>query len=383
MLIAFSMEELSGAIDSEGDYFGVSWRHESILYRQNFGELIFWEGCIGANRIHYVQEHLSNIANLACGGLLLSALCLDCLANLSCHALGDRADPKFIVLLINMLKVLALQYQDTTVRSVSSKHPSHFGEAEVKIWEDKASIRCNISSSYVENAPQDHSHIVCELTELYHRLTTLIRSGARKYSSNRRNISFIEERGGEVASLIRKIIEPWERFMSIQPPLRESNNCMFFQLSAAAFIRNAQTFRWKQEHDPAEVTTLTYDFVPKLRIVCTSRSSSQKPKASNKFSVIVTHDLSHHVTAGVLESFEMMSAFHVNGFVSDGNWCGNWEDCLRCREMIINDVWENVDQKLDGWQQIYLLACLKTRFRHMWDIRSEGGDSDTNSDTEF
>lgn len=51
--------------------------------------------------------------------------------------------------------------------------------------------------------------------------------------------------------------------------------------------------------------------------------------------------------------------------------------------MIINDVWENVDQKLDGWQQIYLLPCLKTRFRHMWDIRSEGGDSDTNSDTEF
>ena len=384
MLIAFSIEELCGL--KEGVKVTISWTYESILRRQNLGELMFWQGCIRESQYQYVQEHLFDIANLTCGGLLLSILCRCCVNRLAYdtpRSPRSWADLRCITLLINMLNVLQRQYQGTNVRPVSSKHPSHFGEADVKIWEEKPSTRCNISSSYVEHAPQDHSHIVCELTELYVRWPTVIRSWASIACSNRRDISFTEEQGEEVDSLMRIIMEPWERYMSIQPSLGQINTHMFFQLSAAAFSQNAQAFNWKQEHDPAEITTLTYNSMPKLRIVCTSRNSSQESIVSERLRVVATHDLSHHVTARVLQSFEMISAYDEYELIFDGNWCGDWEDYLQCREMIINDVWENVDQKLDGWQQIYVLACMKTRFLDMWDIRSEGGDSDTYSETEF
>jgi hypothetical protein len=38
----------------------------------------------------------------------------------------------------------------------------------------------------------------------------------------------------------------------------------------------------------------------------------------------------------------------------------------RCLQLIIDDVWADQDKQLDAWQQLYLLACVETSFKHLW-----------------
>jgi hypothetical protein len=48
---------------------------------------------------------------------------------------------------------------------------------------------------------------------------------------------------------------------------------------------------------------------------------------------------------------------------------GRFEELMgaaRCLRLILDDIWADQDNQLDAWQQLYLLACVKKSFKHLW-----------------
>jgi hypothetical protein len=52
-------------------------------------------------------------------------------------------------------------------------------------------------------------------------------------------------------------------------------------------------------------------------------------------------------------------------------WVGTDADYSSCVQVIIDDIWQDRDQQLDAWQQLYILACVKLCFGRMWKIGNE------------
>lgn len=45
----------------------------------------------------------------------------------------------------------------------------------------------------------------------------------------------------------------------------------------------------------------------------------------------------------------------------------------KCRDVLIQDIQEDTNAQLDAWQQLYLLACVRTRFHSFWRLKIPGG----------
>lgn len=52
-------------------------------------------------------------------------------------------------------------------------------------------------------------------------------------------------------------------------------------------------------------------------------------------------------------------------------WIGTAADYSSCLQVILDDIWQDCDQQLDAWQQLYALACVKLWFKCMWRIGDE------------
>jgi hypothetical protein len=52
-------------------------------------------------------------------------------------------------------------------------------------------------------------------------------------------------------------------------------------------------------------------------------------------------------------------------------WVGTAADYTSCLQVILDDIWQDRDQQLNAWQQLYALACLKLCFGRMWKIGNE------------
>ncbi|PVH80149.1 hypothetical protein DL98DRAFT_208037 [Cadophora sp. DSE1049] len=375
MLPTFPMEELLGATEETADEIEASWNQRSTLCQQTLGRLLFWQACVeNASQVDYVQEHLFDIIRLDCRGVIFSTLCQKCILILSEESeTGVTFSKNLVTLLMSMLKELEKQYQDMTLGPIFSKQRLRFGEAELYIGRERD---YDMSWLHMEFAPQTHDdQIVCQMTEVYHRWTCLIQSLASREFVERGQIRLMGEDVEEVTSLIKRIIEPWDIHIGVRPiqSFLLSENYTFFELSAAGFIQNANAFDWRKKESSggAEAPALVYDSAPNLRIVCTSRKS---PKGWNgtskefKDSVVATHDLGPRITARLLEFLRIVTISYVQKTNPAKVFHGNWEEYLECQKLMVNDVWENVGEKLDAWQQLYLVACLKTRLRNTWFI---------------
>lgn len=55
-----------------------------------------------------------------------------------------------------------------------------------------------------------------------------------------------------------------------------------------------------------------------------------------------------------------------------------------CLETILEDVWADAERQFDdGWQQLYVLACLKKHFGDLWNVPEASVDSDFEVDSDY
>lgn len=376
MITFFSHEELLGAEKQEnGESTDESWNQRSPLYRQNLGRLYFWKACIeGRHQVDYVQEHLSDITKLDCRGVIFSTLCQNCIVNLSEGLKKEVACPKnLLMLLISMLKELELQYKDMTLAPASPRQRLHFGEISLPISSRR---EFDISWLNEETAPPFHDdEIVCQMSEVtlkwfyfIQKLTSGKFADSRDSKSSRKEVD-------EITSLIERIIEPWDlhigtRPIQLQDPSLGSESYIFFEMSAVGFTQNVYQLGWKRHYKFAGATTLGYDSAQNIRIVCTSRSTSKGSNAVKNFKdrVVATHDLGPCATARLLDFLYSVRISDLQRSTPANAFHGDWDGYLECQQLMVDDVWENVDQKLDAWQQLYTVACLETRLRNTWRI---------------
>ncbi|KAM0691223.1 hypothetical protein Q7P36_009994 [Cladosporium allicinum] len=63
-------------------------------------------------------------------------------------------------------------------------------------------------------------------------------------------------------------------------------------------------------------------------------------------------------------------------------FAGTSQQREECLQMTIEEVWQNNDDQLDAWSQLYFLACVKTSFRDYWQIAASDGGSEAGEITD-
>lgn len=121
----------------------------------------------------------------------------------------------------------------------------------------------------------------------------------------------------------------------------------------------------------------------RFRIMCLRRgqqmSISQMPphQATYEHEAVVMFDLSTTATAALLwqsqwwtpDVYDMSTLVLARAL--EMAWIGTAADYSSCLQVILDDIWQDCDQQLDAWQQLYALACVKLWFKCMWRIGDE------------
>jgi hypothetical protein len=180
----------------------------------------------------------------------------------------------------------------------------------------------------------------------------------------------VQDQVEDITRLLKAIIEPWDLYVGVcsYETMHWSEHSILIQISVVVFVENAYAF--SHERQESEPSAPIYEFPPKLRIVCASRNPPKGSDNERPFRdcITATHDLGPRATARLVEflRIEVRSAEQGGRARS---FQSNREEYLECQQLMIDDVWSKFRQKLDAWQQLYVLACVKSKLRHTWFIR--------------
>lgn len=62
-------------------------------------------------------------------------------------------------------------------------------------------------------------------------------------------------------------------------------------------------------------------------------------------------------------------------YASEPEFEGTRGDYSKCRDVLLEDIRADTNAQLDAWQQMYLLACVRTQFHSFWHLKvPEGQD---------
>ena len=86
-------------------------------------------------------------------------------------------------------------------------------------------------------------------------------------------------------------------------------------------------------------------------------------------------------------SEQLMDRFgkvHCTGFCARIALKGTAEEKMLCLGTILEEVWADADGQFDdGWQQLYMLACLKKYFGDLWKVLEVSPDSVSDFDSDY
>jgi hypothetical protein len=108
-----------------------------------------------------------------------------------------------------------------------------------------------------------------------------------------------------------------------------------------------------------------------LRLICLT-------SLDTRGSAICCHfDLSVRLTSYVLEFCKV--APKISRRYSRGKrilFAGTSQQREECVQLIIQEVWQSIDNQLDAWHQLYILACVKKWFSTYWEIAASDNESE-------
>lgn len=119
-----------------------------------------------------------------------------------------------------------------------------------------------------------------------------------------------------------------------------------------------------------------------LRLCCSKYPSESYVGESNVLATATTYfDLSSQVTTQVMAACSNFSQSRHND-LEDAELSGTSADLACCQQMIIDEIWENRNEQLDAWGQLYILANVKKWFGSYWKIREPTSSDELSAESE-
>lgn len=119
---------------------------------------------------------------------------------------------------------------------------------------------------------------------------------------------------------------------------------------------------------------------PRFRMLCLLPGAVNRETEMDDIPIVASFDLSSGCSERLSRFYKMRRA--------SISLSGHQAEFDRCLEMLVKDIWANEGSVLDAWQQLYMLACVKKRFKHYWAIKDSEASpmaegEDVKSDVSF
>ncbi|KAH9224949.1 hypothetical protein DL95DRAFT_452675 [Leptodontidium sp. 2 PMI_412] len=371
LLLHFPLDELEGKTEETAEIFRNLVGYPSKLYRQSSTLLKFWGSCIDFYQIDYVNDRLSQISELNYRGIIYSTVILRCLHMFLYMSDSGRKLPKQLLLITSMLKNLKQLYNGDSL--APSKQSLNFAEVNTDwgLWS------YSISWLHDEIPPPLHDDmIVHQISEAFILWNDTVRKLSSDGFSPRGSKPFLADHIEEITALFKAITDPWDIHIDTvarKEPLR-AGRIVFFEISVDTFVQYENATRQNEQRGEGQSARPVFESPPKLRVVCVSPLETVKGEhivKPFKDSVVATYDLEPRVTSRLLKFLDGTAIGNRFRYKHEVTFSGNSEAYEECQQLMIHDVWKNAGGKLDAWQQLYILASLKTRLRKSWHVTGE------------
>ncbi|KAL5317216.1 hypothetical protein ACEPPN_014311 [Leptodophora sp. 'Broadleaf-Isolate-01'] len=366
LLPHFPLEELAGITKGTAEDFRNFLILPSKLFRQSLTLLDFW-GRVSYTEVDYVYDRLSKISELDCRGIIYSTIISHCLVAGLYESSSGKKLLKQLLLITTVLKNLKQLYNGDSL--VPSKQSLNFAEAEV----GRGMGNSDISWLHDEIPPPFHDdEIVLQMTTAFISWNIILQRLWSDRTSPERSKPFVVEHVEEITSLFKAITDPWD--IHVGTIGREQSlwsvGIIFFEISLDVFVQCEIAAARNAQHGEGQSVRSVFESTSKLRVVCVSPETFEGSHIVKRFKdrVVAAHDLGPRVTNRLLHFLKIATFGYPQRYEREESFVGNSEAYEECQQLMINDIWENAGGKLDAWQQLYVLACLKTKLQDQWDF---------------
>jgi hypothetical protein len=117
-----------------------------------------------------------------------------------------------------------------------------------------------------------------------------------------------------------------------------------------------------------------------LQLICCDPSLTRDDNTKYRFL-----DLSVRLSGYVLDFCIATPSLDDQYILSRSNeivFAGTLQQGQDCVQLIIQEVWQNTNNQLDAWGQLYLLACVKKSFSTYWEIAASDDGSEADNITD-
>jgi len=157
------------------------------------------------------------------------------------------------------------------------------------------------------------------------------------------------------------LIQGWQMFQGI--PHYAQGTPLPLQISLPLLSKYPPTSRYLNNAEIEKV--LSYRTEKRLNISCFARRGPGKLRQAEKqhipVSSIASYCLSSATTIALLV-FSNVDHRHYNGT----RFVGSAAEISACVGLVMDDMWNDAEDQLTAWEQLYLRACVKIYFERFW-----------------
>lgn len=169
-----------------------------------------------------------------------------------------------------------------------------------------------------------------------------------------------------ILQILCAIIQDWR--ISDGTPVSIQANTLPLQLSLPMLHKYPPTSR---NLDSVEMEILlSYRTEKVLRFSCFARRGKGSLGPSDGQPVPVNPIVSYQLGMETTESVMEFNNTGYAGFV-ETRFFGSAAERSVCLQMVMDEIWNDVEKQLTVWEQLYLRACVKIYFVHFWKANKE------------
>jgi hypothetical protein len=168
----------------------------------------------------------------------------------------------------------------------------------------------------------------------------------------------------------------WQIYCGRGPGAFETAPCTQLYLHLPAWI-----FDWGYHNAYIHGTNPSDHVLPAWRFLCFDhKEKSMRQRSSSESRTGVTcFDVKAPKSKQLMDQFGRASSYKT--YIS---LVGTSQDEELCLETILEEVWADAEGQFDhGWQQLYMLACLKKHFGDLWNVPEDPDDFDFEIDSYY
>lgn len=157
------------------------------------------------------------------------------------------------------------------------------------------------------------------------------------------------------------LVQDWQ--ISSAWPYYAQGNPLPLQLSVPLLYKFRPTSRYL---DIADIETLM-SCLPemRLRLSCFARRGQGSLTRARMQSIPIVPVVSYRLSSATTSVLFTSSGSDCD-YSAGVKFVGSRAELSSCTDLVMGDIWEDADDQLTAWEQLYLRACVKFYFSHFW-----------------